>query len=1147
MKRARTFLVRLLAALTAGFIVVPAGAMWLVSTGPVSLGFLTPYFAEALNRSAAGYQVVFADTVLAWGGWHRTLDLRVVDVRVLDPTDVVIAQAPEISITLSARALLQGIVAPTRVDLIQPSLRLVRNEDGRLAIGDAFGDARRAGGMLEFLLGALSQPPPPGTPISYLSRIGIAGARVWIEDRAAAAEWFAPQLDAILTRKTAGVSAELDLILALESGAVNFTATADYADIPGVLTVAAAFTDVNPMALTKSAPRLAELGSVDALVSGNVAALVTRDGTISRIEFDLASGPGIVTAGSIWEQPLWFDSATVRGTVLDSLRTVRIDDLFVAQSGATGEASGLFTFDPVGLGFVVDASFSNLPADRFDAMWPKTLAPLTRAWVTENVHAGLVQQGTLHLRAAPGEVPLMPAKGDVDLRFTYTGGVLTYLKGQPDLRDARGAGRLTARDFEITVESGRVGALAVAEGAVHIDSFLTVPSMVVELVASGPTAEAMRILSLAPLSLGLPAGYGGDTAARAQLALPVMAALTAQQVKYAAAANLRDLSIPTGSARLTLNGGTISLRADAGGLEAQGTIAANGTPLRVDASIPVRAGQAIQVTASGTLSDEARRRLGLDLGALVQGPVGAIARLELQPGAFNAFGLRRGSFVLDLTTARIDLPGEGWDKAIAQPATANLLLEPAADGMLRFPGVMLHSPQIEANGQFAVDPRTATVEGTAELNGYAMTFAWKPGDAPGAGHFSATAKGDEKLLAAFGYDLSQWLTGPLQATAVADTAGTEPGTLRIGLDLREATVATPMYSKPPGQDGFAEVTFVPDATRSYRLRSFAGTSVGLAVSGAIEAAAAPQPGWRRIQIARLILGEGSLNATIDRQDNGTLAVTAQGQKLDIRPLLGGATADRQGASTLQLPPLQLSGRFDSLVLGPDRTLTDASGTAVYQGGAWRSLGATAKMPGGASVAIALADAEDGQDISISATDAGAFLASFGLFQGAVGGSLEMNGKVKQTGGTSLEGTLVAKNFRVVRAPALLQLLQVASPFGIVESLQGPGIPFVDFTSPFRISANRVVLAESRARGASLGVTVEGTLDRNTGAMNFSGTIVPFYAINALLRDIPVLGDILFGEGVFATNYRVSGTTASPVITVNPLSTLAPGILRELMP
>ena len=76
LKRARTFLVRLLAALTAGLIVISAGALWLITTGPVSLGFLTPYFEDALVARDGAYRVTFADTVLAWGGWRRTLDLR---------------------------------------------------------------------------------------------------------------------------------------------------------------------------------------------------------------------------------------------------------------------------------------------------------------------------------------------------------------------------------------------------------------------------------------------------------------------------------------------------------------------------------------------------------------------------------------------------------------------------------------------------------------------------------------------------------------------------------------------------------------------------------------------------------------------------------------------------------------------------------------------------------------------------------------------------------------------------------------------------------------------------------------------------------------------------------------------------------------
>jgi hypothetical protein len=46
----------------------------------------------------------------------------------------------------------------------------------------------------------------------------------------------------------------------------------------------------------------------------------------------------------------------------------------------------------------------------------------------------------------------------------------------------------------------------------------------------------------------------------------------------------------------------------------------------------------------------------------------------------------------------------------------------------------------------------------------------------------------------------------------------------------------------------------------------------------------------------------------------------------------------------------------------------------------------------------------------------------------------------------------------------------------------------------------------------------------------------------------VLGDLLLGgqgQGLFAANFRVAGSLDDPKISVNPLSTLAPGFLRKL--
>jgi len=60
-------------------------------------------------------------------------------------------------------------------------------------------------------------------------------------------------------------------------------------------------------------------------------------------------------------------------------------------------------------------------------------------------------------------------------------------------------------------------------------------------------------------------------------------------------------------------------------------------------------------------------------------------------------------------------------------------------------------------------------------------------------------------------------------------------------------------------------------------------------------------------------------------------------------------------------------------------------------------------------------------------------------------------------------------------------------------------------------------------------------------------VVPAYTINRIIGQIPLLGQILTGgdnEGMFAATYSLKGPLADPEVSVNPLSALAPGLLRK---
>ena len=62
-----------------------------------------------------------------------------------------------------------------------------------------------------------------------------------------------------------------------------------------------------------------------------------------------------------------------------------------------------------------------------------------------------------------------------------------------------------------------------------------------------------------------------------------------------------------------------------------------------------------------------------------------------------------------------------------------------------------------------------------------------------------------------------------------------------------------------------------------------------------------------------------------------------------------------------------------------------------------------------------------------------------------------------------------------------------------------------------------------------------------------GTLVPLYGPNNLLGQLPLVGLFLGGEkeGLLGITYEVVGRPGNPVLHINPISALAPGLLRKV--
>jgi hypothetical protein len=64
----------------------------------------------------------------------------------------------------------------------------------------------------------------------------------------------------------------------------------------------------------------------------------------------------------------------------------------------------------------------------------------------------------------------------------------------------------------------------------------------------------------------------------------------------------------------------------------------------------------------------------------------------------------------------------------------------------------------------------------------------------------------------------------------------------------------------------------------------------------------------------------------------------------------------------------------------------------------------------------------------------------------------------------------------------------------------------------------------------------------------TGTFMPAYGVNRLFGELPLIGALLGNgrdRGLIGITFRMTGKTESPLLAVNPLSVIAPGVFRSI--
>jgi hypothetical protein len=439
------------------------------------------------------------------------------------------------------------------------------------------------------------------------------------------------------------------------------------------------------------------------------------------------------------------------------------------------------------------------------------------------------------------------------------------------------------------------------------------------------------------------------------------------------------------------------------------------------------------------------------------------------------------------------------------------------------------------------------VKGDVKVNSTPATITLtKTKDEPHA-ELQLQAMIDEPARHRLGIDFGDSVTGSIPVK-VAAQVGDDSAEVRMNVDADLTPVKIddllPGWIKPAGKPAHATGTLIRDG-KALRFDNLTISGSGATVKGSIELDDASQIVSANFPVFSLSEGD-KVTLKADRGSDGVLRVAMRGDVYDGRNFVKSSLGGPQDKAKHKLSDLDLELKIGTVAGHNGETLRALDLKMSRRSGRIRQFTMKAKVgrdtPLNGDLRLRASDKH--QVIYFETDDAGALLRLTDMYPRMFGGQMWVAMDPPTQEQSPQVGTLSIRDFEVRGEPVLDRVVAGApgEKYGTVQ--------FTEMRADFTRFSGTMAVRDGIVRGPLVGVTVEGQIDYVRDRVNLRGTFVPFYGLNNMFGQIPIVGLFLGGgsrEGLVGITYEAVGPPGSPHIMVNPVTAIAPGLLRKFIP
>jgi hypothetical protein len=407
-----------------------------------------------------------------------------------------------------------------------------------------------------------------------------------------------------------------------------------------------------------------------------------------------------------------------------------------------------------------------------------------------------------------------------------------------------------------------------------------------------------------------------------------------------------------------------------------------------------------------------------------------------------------------------------------------------------------------------------------------------------------------------GYDFRPWVDGPSDVALKFTRRDDNSGTLEASFDLKDAVLAMDFlkWRKPAGMTGQGALKLHLKGDRPIDITDLSIEGEGFSIAGG--ATFAPDgKSIGKLALKKANLGKSAITDLVADFSNNATNVSVGGGTMDVEPWMverdqpvTPAALDAEEQKPQK--PYSIAGQLAKVRLSEGDELTNITFDLRHDPIWWDKIYFNGSLPSGVPIVFSYAPDDPGEHrLKVETEDGGGAFKTLGIYDSIKGGKLTITGTTKDAEPhRPMKGQMKMTSFRLLHTPFAVRFLSVATLTGLVDSLTGEGFLFAGASAKFSKTRGRVDVTDFRSAGPSIGLTSRGTIDMDANTIDLKGALVPAYALNSILGNIPIIGEFLQGgkgEGLFSATYDISGDLNEPKINVNGWSALAPGFIRNL--